>query len=556
MSTYPCTKIFHGEHKTIVISGPHIRVFDTKSGEILSSTVDLKSDERDSVVKSGPVRCAAVDVGYTHLATSGEDKKLKVWTVDGLKLLSERELPKKPTQIAFTRDVQMLVVSDKFGDVFSYPVTPSSLPEPKSEDKNDALASHENPSGGNLILGHTSLLTSFELSHDEKYIITADRDEHIRVSWYPQGYNIESYCMGHKKFVSAIHSPSFAPHILISGGGEPDLKVWDWHAGKRIHDIPVLDVVLSSIEVLPKKRKWGDNGDDDDGGEGEGGSKKPHGRKGRRKNKSRASVDEDAADGEEQDEGATIVDDASGTATPLARAESEEQAGSAEPSASPQPTLVVQKIDSAEVQGQPVVLFSAVGATSLFWLNFPSSSALGAPAVHAHDFGRPVLDFVRVFGTSDRFLVCVDADWRLESEPASPAESPSVLLRVVQLSSDAIVDLESPLVTSINANRIPATQADLATLDLYAHLTSMPKNTDARYNPMRRDGDAPAPDARTQRMLSSAKAAGKMKTRMKLLENAKMGEAERGSGEREVKRARSDVEGGDGEEVNEAMDQS
>ena len=61
---------------------------------------------------------------------------LKVWELDGLKLLSERyvflkeilviyemntcirELPKKPTSMLFTADGQTILVSDKFGDVF------------------------------------------------------------------------------------------------------------------------------------------------------------------------------------------------------------------------------------------------------------------------------------------------------------------------------------------------------------------------------------------------------------------------------------------------------
>lgn len=70
--------------------------------------------------------------------------------------------------------------------------------ETESKPRNQII-SHENPSGGNLVLGHTSLLTSFLLTEDEQYIVSADRDEHIRVSWYPQGYVIERYCLGHKK---------------------------------------------------------------------------------------------------------------------------------------------------------------------------------------------------------------------------------------------------------------------------------------------------------------------------------------------------------------------
>lgn len=92
----------------------------------------------------------------------------------------------------------------------SYPLHPSS--ESSSEHTCDVLASHENPSGGQLILGHTSLLTTFLLTADEQYIVTADRDEHIRVSWYPQGYTIESYCLGHEKSDSLL---SLSAEMLI-----------------------------------------------------------------------------------------------------------------------------------------------------------------------------------------------------------------------------------------------------------------------------------------------------------------------------------------------------
>ena len=42
------------------------------------------------MVKSGHVRCAAVDREFKYLITSGEDKMLKVWELEGLTLLSER----------------------------------------------------------------------------------------------------------------------------------------------------------------------------------------------------------------------------------------------------------------------------------------------------------------------------------------------------------------------------------------------------------------------------------------------------------------------------------
>ena len=128
-------------------------------------------------------------------------------------------MPKRPTEIKLTRDGQTILVSDKFGDIFrsalvssvfilsvhlegSYPFQPEELPVPAvtaGTSKRESLSSHENPSNGTLILGHTSLLTTFVLTDDEKFLISADRDEHIRVSWYPQGYVIERYCLGHEK---------------------------------------------------------------------------------------------------------------------------------------------------------------------------------------------------------------------------------------------------------------------------------------------------------------------------------------------------------------------
>lgn len=128
-----------------------------------------------------------------------------------------RELPKRPTKLVFTKDTRTILVSDKFGDVFRYAYSskafffsekknsyPFDFVPPETKTVRDDFASHENPSDGQLILGHASPLTSFVLSHDEKYIITADRDEHIRVSWYPEGYNIEMYCLGHRKCVLCL----------------------------------------------------------------------------------------------------------------------------------------------------------------------------------------------------------------------------------------------------------------------------------------------------------------------------------------------------------------
>jgi WD40 repeat protein len=65
-------------------------VHKSRTGDLLSSTALWKGHDRDDILKSGPVRCASTDKSQIYLATAGDDKILKVWELDGLKLLSRR----------------------------------------------------------------------------------------------------------------------------------------------------------------------------------------------------------------------------------------------------------------------------------------------------------------------------------------------------------------------------------------------------------------------------------------------------------------------------------
>ena len=52
-----------------------------------------------------------------------------------------------------------------------------------------------------LLMGHVSLVNDMLLTPDGKYIITADRDEKIRVTHYTNAFEIQSFCLGHTKWV-------------------------------------------------------------------------------------------------------------------------------------------------------------------------------------------------------------------------------------------------------------------------------------------------------------------------------------------------------------------
>ncbi|KAH9031566.1 WD40 repeat-like protein [Lactarius hengduanensis] len=553
MTSYPHTNIFHGEQKTVATAGPHIQVLDSKSGELLHSTVSFEESKLDGVLKAGSVR-------------SGDDKLLKVWAIDTLQLLSERELPKKPTQIAFARSGQTIVVADKFGDVFSYPLTPlptTTLTSAPSTEA-DSLASHENPSGGTLVLGHTSLLTAFLLSPDETHIVTADRDEHIRASRFPQGYTIESFCLGHKRFISAIHIPRepTAHGVLVSGGGDPVLRVWDWRAGRRLYDV----AIEHAVRPQPKR------GYDSDG-ERKAPSRRWLARQRRREAKAASGAvmpaDGDVSStpevekvkGEDDSEGGGVgvegegegevevgIEDDGDDESGDEGAEADAMPTTASPEIEERPlVLVVQKIDTLKVGGRLAVVFSAVGATALFWFVLPPDPATvsGDPlVVHAHDLCGPVITFAPLTGSPDCVWVSVDAHW---ADGGPSPDTPSHV-RLVRLALDSASEVSPPppLLSTLNgASVIPATEREISALQLYESLTNLPKNIDATHNPMIRDpSDASATQATGKR---SAKAAGKMRTRMALLKQ--------GAGIREeplVKKAK----GAGAEETNDVMDES
>ncbi|RIB00637.1 hypothetical protein C2G38_1902023, partial [Gigaspora rosea] len=85
-----------------------------------------------------------------------------------------------------------------------------------------------------LLLGHVSMVTDMVLTPNNKFVITADRDEHIRVSQFPKGYNIKSYCFGHTQFLSKLHILPWDSDLLLSAGGDDFIALWDYVPGRLI----------------------------------------------------------------------------------------------------------------------------------------------------------------------------------------------------------------------------------------------------------------------------------------------------------------------------------
>ena len=196
-----------------------------------------------------------------------------------------RCMPKRPSAIAIAPDDSTILCADKFGDVYALPlkgqtyeVPTTSIPNEKTDGDpiskdNDQPPERFVPSASSLtvhtkrnrdalrqqqkmvkkksqkkpmafehqmILGHVSLLTDVACASLENlagkprnYIISADRDEHIRISrGMPQAHIIEGYCLGHTQFISKLCLLPSHPRLLISGGGDDYLLLWDWPTGQ------------------------------------------------------------------------------------------------------------------------------------------------------------------------------------------------------------------------------------------------------------------------------------------------------------------------------------
>ena len=200
----------------------------------------------------------------------------------------DRHVLKRPCEMTLTPDQARILCGDKFGDVYSLPLLVDEF-DPEAADveaeqaQEKSVASSFVPSANEFtvhtarnretlrrqlrantenskqktllphlkpILGHVSMLTDLKCvsisskkdskQHQRTYIITADRDEHIRVSrGPPQTHIIETFCQGHTQFVSRICIPHWNSHILFSGGGESDIFVWDWLHGKIIQKVNI-----------------------------------------------------------------------------------------------------------------------------------------------------------------------------------------------------------------------------------------------------------------------------------------------------------------------------
>ncbi len=161
--------------------------------------------------------------------------------------------------------------------------------------------------------------------------------------------------------------PESRPNVVVAGGGEPTLQVFDWTTGALLRRVDIFPTVLDYRRVRPSPRKI--------------------------KNKKRAEALAAAAKN-----------------GPAASDDPKEPGFCVAPAGMMFPTglnICLERIDSVVVDGKTVVVFFAEGCTAIHAFVLPEGH--GEITVHSFPVSHPVLGFSRVPGSTNQLVLALDA---------------------------------------------------------------------------------------------------------------------------------------------------
>jgi len=226
-----------------------------------------------SIVQSEADR-ESVEVGEEGQTLQQKTKKIVHPTIT-------YNIPKRARCLAFSsvasstpdgQNCHIIMAGDLSGDAIGFPVPATSsnasvnisasvVTDPPIT---DAGANATTPTVRRLLLGHTaSILTGLNVApttaawdkqtqQKQLLILTADRDEKVRVSYFPETYTIHGYLLGHSSFISTMDAAAVAGplssvedggsqrSLCITGSGDGTVRLWDYQSCKEVGMVPVV----------------------------------------------------------------------------------------------------------------------------------------------------------------------------------------------------------------------------------------------------------------------------------------------------------------------------
>lgn len=155
------------------------------------------------------------------LLTAADDKVVKLWDTSKWECTKQCTMPKKVSAGCFSEDSRYMVVGDKFGDV--------------------SVASVEGEESLCPLLGHfCAIITALQVDATGRWLASGDRDGKLRISSFPEdpckgSWEVGTYCLGHASCVTcATFSTVAGSYVLLSGGADGRLLVWDYTSGQIV----------------------------------------------------------------------------------------------------------------------------------------------------------------------------------------------------------------------------------------------------------------------------------------------------------------------------------
>ncbi|VDK68630.1 unnamed protein product [Litomosoides sigmodontis] len=181
-------------------------------------TVPFKDSPTSTGKEKDQILASALSADGTLFAVATTSKECFLYNVlsDWMEVRPALQLPKAPTAIVFELLEKFVIISDRAGNVRRYNLDQENSERDKSSEHNDDI----------------------DISSDRRFLISADRDEKIRISRYPECYIIHRFCLGHGSYVNSIQSRDA---LLFSSGGDGTLRVWDMENGNQISHCDCLE---------------------------------------------------------------------------------------------------------------------------------------------------------------------------------------------------------------------------------------------------------------------------------------------------------------------------
>lgn len=245
-------------------------VVDEGGSEAIQKGEDQQQQQQQRDANTNPheiqaVCCTEIE-SHIYLAVSRENKTLALYSIPSQEYHVTKKfvyptitynLPKRAKCLSFgtvpssscaQSNRHVIITGDLAGDAIAYPVlSTNSSASAIPTNSTSATATTRR-----LLLGHTaSILTGLNLvpsSNTNQFILTADRDEKIRVSHFPETYMIHGYLLGHSSFISSMDAASSCQEdsdsqkrtVCITGSGDGTVRLWDYQMCKEVGRVPVM----------------------------------------------------------------------------------------------------------------------------------------------------------------------------------------------------------------------------------------------------------------------------------------------------------------------------